>query len=84
MFEAGLGGMDHLFGSECAAGMAAHAVGDDGQCHATLAGMLKDRDAILLFLAISLVLCGARINCYRHCFSLSGARLARKKCPMQR
>jgi hypothetical protein len=46
--------------------------------------MLKDRDPVLLFLAISLVLCGARINCYRHCFSLSGARLARKKCPTQR
>jgi hypothetical protein len=43
--------------------MPAHAIGDDGQCHTTLAGMLKDRDAILLFLAISLVLCGARIDC---------------------
>jgi hypothetical protein len=55
--------MDHLFGGKRTAGVSAHAVGDDGQRHATLAGMRKDRDAILLFLAISLVLRCARINC---------------------
>ena len=39
--------------------------------------MRKDRETILLFLAISLVLCRASINCYEHCLSLTVGRLAR-------
>jgi hypothetical protein len=41
--------------------------------------MRQNGDTILLFLAIPLVLCRARIDCYGHWFSLSGARLARKE-----
>jgi hypothetical protein len=70
--------MDHLFSGERPAGVPAHAIGNDSQGHAALTGVRKDRDAILLFLAIPLVLCGARINCYRHCFSLSGRKLSTK------
>jgi len=51
--------------------MAAHAVGDNGQRHTALVHMGKDRETILLFLAISLVLCRASINRYEHCLSLT-------------
>jgi hypothetical protein len=71
--------MDHLFGGQRASGVATHAIGNDGQRDATLPPVCQDGDAILLFLAIPLVLCGARIDCYGHWFSLSGARLARKE-----
>jgi len=49
--------------------MAAHAVGDDGECNAISTCVGEDRDAILLFLAISLVLCGTGIDFYWHPFS---------------
>jgi hypothetical protein len=42
--------------------MSTHAVGNDSQCNAFLAGMRQNCDTILLLLAISLVLRSARIN----------------------
>ncbi len=78
MLEAGLGRVHDLLGSQRATGMSAHAIRHDCQCHAALPLMLQYRDPVLLFLAISLVLCCARIECYGHCFSLSAERLARK------
>jgi len=42
--------------------VATHAVGNHRQRHPTLVNMWKDRETVLLFLAISLVLRGARIN----------------------
>ena len=78
MLETSLGRVHDLFGSQGAAGMAAHAIRHDCQCHAALPLMLQYRYPVLLFLAISLVLCCARIECYGQCFSLSAGRLARK------
>jgi hypothetical protein len=40
--------------------------------------MRKDRDAILLFLAIPLMLCRTGIDCYRHPSSFAAGRLSRK------
>jgi len=59
--------------------VAAHAIGNNGERDASLPAMRQNGDTILLFLAIPLVLCRARIDCYGHWFSLSGARLARKE-----
>jgi hypothetical protein len=58
--------------------MAAHSIGHNGQCHTLATAMRQDRHAILLFLAISLMLRGAGVNCYRHPSSLWAARLSRK------
>ena len=71
--------MNHLFSSQRATGVAAHAIGNNSQRNTTLPAVRQDGNAILLFLAIPLVLCRARIDCYGHWFSLSGARLARKE-----
>jgi hypothetical protein len=54
--------MNDLLGSQRAARMSAHAVGNDSQRNAFLAGMRQNCDTILLLLAISLVLRSARIN----------------------
>jgi hypothetical protein len=75
--------MHDLLGSERPAGVAAHAIGNDSERYATLPRMRQNGNAILLLLAISLVLCSARIDCYGHCFSLSAGRLARKAYAMQ-
>jgi hypothetical protein len=72
MLEVGFGGMHDLLGRQRAAGMTAHAIGDDSQRHALAARMRQYRHAILLFLAIPLVLRSARIDCYRHPSSLWG------------
>jgi len=55
--------------------MAAHAVGDDGECYAITACVGENRDAILLFLAISLMLCGTGIDFYWHPSSLADGEL---------
>ena len=62
MIEIIFGGMNHLLGSQRAARMSAHTVGNHSQRNAFLAGMRQNCDTILLLLAISLVLCSSRIN----------------------
>jgi hypothetical protein len=58
--------------------MAAHAIRHDRQGNPASACMRKDRDAILLFLAIPLMLCRTGIDCYRHPSSFAAGRLSRK------
>ncbi len=58
--------MNHLFSSQRATGVAAHAIGNNGERDASLPAMRQNGDTILLFLAIPLVLCRARIDCYGH------------------
>jgi hypothetical protein len=62
MVEIVFRGMNHLLGSKRAARMTAHAICNHSQRNAFQAGMRQDCNAILLLLAISLVLCSARIN----------------------
>jgi hypothetical protein len=54
--------VDHLLRGKHAPGMAAHAVGDDGQRHAATARMRQDRHPVLLLATITLMLGHAGID----------------------
>jgi predicted Zn-dependent protease len=54
--------MQHLLGSQGASGMPAHAVSHHGQRHPAASRVRQQRDAILLFFAIPLMLGDAGVN----------------------
>jgi hypothetical protein len=79
--QIGSGSMQYLLGSQGAAGMPAHAIRHNSNCHSLEARMRKNGDTILLFLAVPLVGCGTRINGQRHehspwCWYSDGGKLA--------
>ena len=66
MLEVGCRRVNHLLRSQHAPRMSAHTVGHHRQRHTAALGMGKERNAILLFLTIALMLGDAGVDHYGH------------------